>query len=647
MLYRLEAVRVRLGGQIILDGADFQHNPGEHLALVGRNGSGKTTLLRLLSGELEADTGHLRFARDLRAVTLKQHFAAAPGTTVLHHALGAFEHLHQLERELGTTAEELAHRPDDELLLERLQELQDAIEMSALYRTEAEARSTLAAFGLGEKYFDHLVEALSGGQRTRLALVRAMLAPGDLLLLDEPTNHLDLFGAQALAENLSSHPGAVLVATHDRELIDRVAHQVVEVENGRLKRWPAGYQRYLEAKNQAVAADIRAWERQQEQIQKTETFIRKNIAGQKTRQAQSRRRELERMERLERPAAAEPAPAFVWREVPRSGDVVLAAEKLTAGYGGTPVVSAGQIVLRRGERIAVLGPNGAGKTTLLSALAGKLPPLGGKVTLGHNVMWGWYDQELADLPAEGTVLDVLWDGQPRWSPQEVRSWAARFGFSGDMVELEIFGLSGGERGRLTLARMLASGPNLLFLDEPTNHLDLPTCEALEEALLAFPGSLLLVSHDRRLLDRVASKVLLVARGTVEEFSSVAAAMASTGDPSSRSKPRQETAQAKGSRRSPLAAEARKIRSDVEKLRRHVAELEVAVDEHHATITQGEASLADRQLWNDPPRLREIQDSIEAAREELEGLEEAWTKAAADLEALEARLTELEQELGSP
>ncbi len=646
MLYRLEGVRVRLGGTVILDGLDFQHNPGEHLALVGRNGSGKTTLLRLLSGELEPDAGRVRFAREARVVRLDQHFDAPEGTTVLQYALQAFEHLHALEAELDRTTEALAERPDEEALLERLQELQDALEGSGLYRTEAEARATLAAFGLGGTFLDRPVEELSGGQRTRLALVRALLSPGDLLLLDEPTNHLDLFGAAALAGILREHPGALLVATHDRELIDRIAHRVVEVENGRLRRWPAGYEAYRSAKEQAVAADLRAWERQQEHIRKTETFIRKNIAGQKTRQAQARRKELERLDRLERPAAAEPPPAFVWREVARSGDVVLSAEALAAGYGGVPVVRAETLALRRGDRVAVLGGNGQGKTTLLRTLAGKLPPVEGRVTLGHGVTWGWYDQELADLPVTGTVLDALWSVQPRWSPQEVRSWLARFGFSGDDAELEVAGLSGGERGRLTLARILASGPNLLFLDEPTNHLDLPTCEALEQALAAFPGTLLVVSHDRRFLEHVATRALLVAGGTVEEHRDVASAMAAAGAGRPARPGPAAPEPREGSRRSPLAEEARKLRRDVERLRKRVAGLEAEIEANHRTIAEGEEAMADRQVWSDPVRLREVQDAVNAAREALPGLEEAWAEAAEDLEALETRLTQVEQELGA-
>ncbi len=645
MLYRLEGLTVRLGGTVILDGLDFQHNPGEHLALVGRNGSGKTTLLRLLAGDLEPDSGRVRFAKETRVVKLDQHFRAAPGTTVLQYALGAFAHLHELEARLERTTAALAEHPDDDALLEALQDLQDAIEGSGLYRTEAEARSTLAAFGLGRALLDRPVEALSGGQRTRLALVRALLAPGDLLLLDEPTNHLDLFGAAALAEILRELPTAVLVATHDRELIDRVAHQVVEVDRGRLRRWPAGYAAYREAREQALAADVKAWERQQEHIRKTEAFIRKNIAGQKTRQAQARRKALEKLERLERPSGTEPPPAFVWREVARSGDVVLAAEDLDAGYGGRPVVHVEQLVLRRGERLAVLGPNGAGKTTLLRTLAGKLPPVAGRVSLGHGVTWGWYDQELADLPREGTVLDALWSVQPRWNPQELRSWLARFGFSGDDAELDVSGLSGGERGRLTLARILASGPNLLFLDEPTNHLDLPTCEALEQALAAFPGTLVVVSHDRRFLEAVTNRVILVSGGTAIEHRSIAGALTAAGVAGATPEPTEpQRRPSSGNRRSPLAEEVRKLRRDVARLRERVASLEEAIEARHRSIAEGEESMADRQIWADPGRLQEIQHTVETARTELTGLEEEWTEAAGDLEALEERLQALEEEL---
>jgi len=640
MLYRVSGVRVRLGPEEILDGADFQHNAGEHLALVGRNGAGKTTLLRLLLGELEPEAGRVQRVRGLTIAHLAQHFAAPPGSTVLGYAMRAFARITTLEAELDAVAEELARRPEDVELLERLTTLQAELDGHDPYRAEARALTTLAAFGLGGELADRPVANLSGGQHIRLELARVLLEPADLLLLDEPTNHLDLFGADALIELLKHRRGALLVATHDRELIDRVAGGVVEVENGKLRRWPAGYEKYRRAKREAEEAAWRAWRRQQERVAKTEDFIRRNIAGQKTKQAQARRKELDRLERVQRPGSAEAVAEFAWGDVPRTGDVVLAGERLAVGYG-EPVVSGIDLVLCRGERVAVIGANGAGKTTLLRTLAGKMAPLAGRVRTGTGAVSGWYDQELADLPDTGTVLDALWSVHPRWSPTQVRSWAARFGFSQDAVEVPVAALSGGEKGRLALARVLAATPNLLFLDEPTNHLDLPTCEALQSALAAYPGTLLLVSHDRRLLERVATRVVLIHDGSADEVRDVAEALRRAGVTKG---PGTETPAPSGARRSPLAEEERRLRRDVERLREGLAGLEEDIERRRRIITEAQEAMVDRAVWSDPERLKSVQAELAAARDGLDELEERWTETAEDVESLEARLKEIRAEL---
>lgn len=631
MLYRLEDVWVSFGGREVLRGVSLQQEAGEKLALLGRNGSGKTTLLRLLRGEVEPDGGVLERSRILTLASVEQHFACAPTMGVLESCLEAFPGLLAIEREIAALE---SGRGGGGAVAARLHELHDALARLDGYRARPRAETALAALGIGREMLGRPVGTLSGGERTRVALARALLAPASLLLLDEPTNHLDLLGVDFLAEELARREGAVLLVTHDRQLVDRLGGAILEMHGGRLERYSPGYERYRRERAARREQARRAWELQQEEIQRQEEFIRRNIAGQNTRQAQARQKLLAKMERLEPPEPEVPAVRLRWPEAARSGDRVLEVSHLAVGWGA-PLLAGVSFVLRRGERLAVVGRNGSGKTTLLRTVVGFLPALGGSIRFGAGVAPGVYDQESAETGGEGSVLEELLACRPDWAPADARAWAGRFGFSGEAAEAPPYTMSGGERARATLARLLAQTPNLLILDEPTNHLDIPTCEALEEALLDYPGAVLVVSHDRRLLSRVATGALLLSGGQAHLCQSVEEASERLGLTREAAVERREASPA--ARRSPREEERRRLRRDAARARQRADELAAELQRGQQRVEEIEGLLCDREVYSDPARTAALVAEAEELRAHLDELLEAWTEAEEDAEALEARL----------
>ncbi len=637
MLYRLSGVTLSFAGRPVLRGVDLQHNPGEKLLLVGRNGSGKTSLLRIVAGELEADGGTVERAGGLEISRLEQILTAPASVTVLDFCLSAVPRVQAIERELEELERGAAAR--DEGAMAHLHELHEEYDRLDGYRLRPRAEAALDGVGIPRSLHRRPLGELSGGERTRVALARALLAPADLLLLDEPTNHLDLLGAAFLASELAQRERALLVVTHDRELIDRVGGEILELHGGRLERFGSSYARYRREREARRAQARRAYELQQREIQRQEEFIRRNIAGQNTRQAQARQALLERMTRLEAPEPDLPAVKLRWDRPGRSGERVLEVENLAVGWGGASLLRGVNFLLRRGDRLALVGRNGSGKTTLLRTIAGALPALGGVVKFGTGVVPGFYDQEQADLPEGETVLATLLAARPDWTPAEARAWAGRFGFSGESAEVPCRALSGGERSRLALARLVAAAPNLLLLDEPTNHLDLVTCEALEEALSEYPGALVLVSHDRRLVERVATGVLVLEGETVRAVGRVEEAFERIGM-ASRPKPEGRAA-ATGARRSPEEEERRKLRRDARRAQERAKTLAGELERLEARLQEIETALCDRAVYSDARRAAELVREAKALRAQRDEAMEAWVEADDDFAALQARLAELE------
>jgi ATP-binding cassette, subfamily F, member 3 len=522
MLYRFDTVEKSYGPHDVLRGVTWQHNPGEHVGLVGRNGAGKTTLFRLLLRQEEADRGQIVRASGLTIGHVGQHLDAEPGMSLFDYVETAFAEVLRIETKMRAIEHDLADQAKSpaahERLLEKYAELQHEYEHADGYTLHAEVERVLTGVGFAdESEWGRPIHEFSGGQQNRAMLARVLLTRVDLLLLDEPTNHLDLSGIEFLEEFLQDFKGSYLLISHDRTFLNRTVTKIVELAHGKLIEYPGNYEKFLQLRAERMEKMAKDFERQQEYIAETQDFIRRNIAGQKTKQAKSRRKMLDKLDEIERPETDETLAKFNLDGGARSGAVALTADRVTAGYG-SPVVENFSLQIRRGERYAIMGPNGSGKSTLLKTFAGRLAPLSGSVTPGHNVRIGYYDQTLGDLKPQGRVIDEVWDLDHSQTEEEVRSYLAQFSFFDDDVFKKTRDLSGGERGRLALAKIMYAGGNVMLLDEPTNHLDVYTREALEETLEKFTGALIVVSHDRYFIDRVAENIILIEDGHAEVYS---------------------------------------------------------------------------------------------------------------------------------
>jgi ATP-binding cassette, subfamily F, member 3 len=509
MLFRLSDVFKSYGTQDILRGTSIQINPSEHVGLVGRNGAGKSTIFRLVRGEESADNGEVVKARGVRLGLLDQHVHFESGSTVHESALAAFGHLQQIEHEMHELEHAMSETGVDlEKILERYSDLQQQFEHEGGFEYTAKAEAILLGLGFDKETWSLDTSKLSGGQQNRLGLARLLLAAPDVLLLDEPTNHLDVHAVEWLEEFLQSYQSAYVIISHDRYFLDRSCRRIIELENGKASSYIGNYSSYLIEREERREAQQRAYDNQQQLIAKTEEFIRRNIAGQKTKQAKSRRKMLEKLERLDAVRRDQSSGDFRLQSIERTGNHVLTVTQLIVGYPEISLAGTISFILRRGECLGIIGPNGSGKTTFLRTILNKLEPLAGEVRWGTKVQIGYYAQQLDDLDDRNEIIMELRRVAPSSATAgELRSFLAKFLFTGDDVYKHVRDLSGGEKGRLALAKLIYSRVNVLVLDEPTNHLDIPSREALEEALSAYEGTIITISHDRYFLDRVATQIL--------------------------------------------------------------------------------------------------------------------------------------------
>ncbi len=504
MLFRLSDVEKSFGAQDVLRGASLQVNPGQHVGLVGRNGAGKTTIFRLVTQEETPDVGEVVRARGLKLGLLAQHIHFEAGSTVHESALAAFGRLQRIEHEMHELEHQMADAGDDlEKILERYSDLQHEYEREGGFEYSAKAEAILQGLGFDREAWHMETEKLSGGQQNRLGLACLLLSEPDVLLLDEPTNH----------------PSAFVIISHDRYFLDRASRRIIEIENGRATSYTGNYSDYLVEREEQREIQQRAYDNQQRLIAKTEDFIRRNLAGQKTKQAKSRRTMLQRLDRVEAVRGDQSSGDFRMQDIERAGAHVLTVTEAGIGYPDKMLANDISLILRRGECLGVIGPNGSGKTTFVKTILGKLPQLSGEVRWGSKVQIGYYAQQLEDLDDRNEIIMELRRVAPSSATAgELRSFLAKFLFTGDDVYKHVRDLSGGEKGRLALAKLIYSGVNVLVLDEPTNHLDIPSREALEEALQAYEGTIVTISHDRYFLDRVATQILaLDGEGGAEHY----------------------------------------------------------------------------------------------------------------------------------
>ncbi|HJW70183.1 MAG TPA: ABC-F family ATP-binding cassette domain-containing protein [Candidatus Binatia bacterium] len=519
----LGGVSKRYGSQVVLQDVAWSVPIGARVGLTGPNGAGKSTLLKILAGELEPDGGTIALPRGARVGYLPQHILGLGGASVLDHALAAFADLHALEGRRAELEHQLAtvdpQSDDYGAIMDRYMAVCEEWDHRGRYDIESETETVLHGLGFTDADLDRDLAALSGGWQMRAALAQLLLRRPDVLLLDEPTNYLDLEARTWLEEFLAAYPGTIIMVAHDRYFLDVAVDHIAEVLHGKVTDYPMNYSRYLAERETRLELARAAYENQKEEIERIEGFIsRFRYQASKAALVQSRVKQLGRMERLPPPDGHERVLKIRLPEAPRGGRITLGLEHAHLRFGDHEVYAGIDVAIERGARVALVGPNGAGKTTLLKMMAGVLSLDGGERTVGHNVRIGYFAQDNAEsLNAERSVLDEVMSVSTVETAPHVRGLLGAFLFSGESVEKRVGVLSGGERSRLALAKLLLEPMNCLLLDEPTNHLDLTAKEVLLDALLAYGGSVVIVAHDRYILDRLPTQVIEVGRGRAVRY----------------------------------------------------------------------------------------------------------------------------------
>jgi ATP-binding cassette subfamily F protein 3 len=608
----------------------FELHGGERVGLVGPNGVGKTTLLRLLASLDRPDDGEVRLHAGARATLLQQQPQFAADRTLFAEARSALDELLAAHDDMVRTAEALARATDEaehKALAARYDRLNELLRHHDAYNVDHRVEHVLDGLGFRPEDYDRPVTTFSGGQQSRLMLAKLLLAAPDVMLLDEPSNHLDINATRWLEDYLAKQAEAMLIVSHDRYFLDRVVTKVFELTNCRINAYPGNYKQYWRLRQERYEQELKAWESQRQYIEKQEEYIRRVHYGQSHKQAQSRRKALDRLELVERPQLVS-GPHMHFGEVRRSGDVVLAVSELTKAYD-RPLFSDLSFVLERGRRLGIMGPNGSGKTTLLRCLLGEEKADRGGVQRGALVEFGYYDQQLQSLPDDKEVIRAVWpDADPDATEQGMRDLLGRFGLMGDQVYQRVGDLSGGERSRAALARLVAQGVNVLVLDEPTNHLDLWACDALEQALQVFEGTVIVVSHDRYFLNRVVDQLIVldgdghsqIIYGNYDTYEMM---RAQQEEAAAGAAERKREAAARATPASTAAApQKRKRRFPYRKV--EALEADIAAEE--TRVRELEERLASPDLYREGDKVKETMRTFEETKAKLAQLYEHWEEA---------------------
>ena len=635
ILMTVQGVSKSFGMKSVLKDISLTLQQGARMGLIGVNGSGKSTLFRLIAGQMEPDEGSISLMRGTRVGMLTQEADIQSDLTVREELSRVFEPVREMERRLRALEEEMAQKHEDEAELDRLSReyarLTDRFEDAGGYEWPSRIQGVLAGLGFAKGREDQPASVLSGGEKTRLCLARLLLTQPDLLMLDEPTNHLDLSSIQWLEETLKKYRGTVLIISHDRYFMNSVCDCMAEISMRRLVQYEGNYDQFTVKRQADIERQIREYKLQQAEIARQQAIIqryRMYNREKSIRAAESREKRLEKMERLERPVDEQHV-RFSFEARRRTGDDVLKVHGLAKGFEGRRLFENFDLHLRAGDRVAIIGPNGVGKSTLLNIIARKLKADAGEVEFGANVDLGYYEQHQTGLDPEKDVLNELWDAFPRLDLDRVRSVLALFLFTGDDVYKKISMLSGGEKGRVSLCKLMLKRDNLLLLDEPTNHLDMDSREVLEGALEDFDGTILTVSHDRYFINRVADRVIEMRPDGVKEY-------LGNYDDYLEKKRREEAgledAAASGMTKTQLDKQRRKerlLREGKKALEKQLEAAEARIADAEKEIQDLETRMADPELYQRPDEAREtarrhaeLQAGMDALYEEWEALSEA-------------------------
>ncbi|MBY0162468.1 ABC-F family ATP-binding cassette domain-containing protein [Cytobacillus oceanisediminis] len=639
ILLQVNQLAKNFGADPILTNIKLEVQTRDRIALVGRNGAGKSTLLKIIAGQMTYDSGEIIKPKEVTIGYLAQNTGLESELSIWDEMLTVFSHLQKQEKQLRSLEEQMAD-PDIlnnsdayERILKEYDKLQVDFKENGGYQYEADIRSILHGLNFSSMGYDTKISSLSGGQRTRLALGKLLLTKPDILILDEPTNHLDIETLSWLEQYLQGYNGAILIVSHDRYFLDKVVSQVYEISRRQIRKYPGNYSSYLDQKAANFEREMKQFEKQQEEIAKLQDFIQRNLArASTTKRAQSRRKQLARMDVMDRPLGDEKSASFGFDIERQSGNEVLNIHSLAIGY--EEIVSENiSLRLARGDSIALVGPNGIGKSTLLKTIIKKISSFSGEIQYGSNVTIGYYDQEQAELTSNKRVLNELWDEYPLKPEKEIRTILGNFLFSGDDVLKTVSTLSGGEKARLALAKLMMQKANFLILDEPTNHLDLDSKEILENALIDYPGTILFVSHDRYFINRITTKVV--------ELSSIGATEY-LGDYDYYVEKKQEqeellalNEQDESTASQPVKQDKNNYQQDKEakklerQRKRRMEEIEEQIEGLEKVIDMNDQLLCDPNVYQDHEKVMGITNETDQAKAKLEELMEEWTLLADD------------------
>lgn len=627
----LSSISKSYGTDVILKDINFTINENEKVGLVGRNGAGKTTLFKILTGELSPDSGNISISRDKRVGYLSQNLDICDELTVFEQTMKVYSHVKDIEsklRELEHMIAEESTNPDQsihERLLREYGNLQEEFERLDGYGCESFAKGILIGLGIPQTDFDKQIKYLSGGQKTRVALSMLLLSNPDILLLDEPTNHLDLDAIAFLEDFLKEYRGTVLIVSHDRFFLDVITTRTLELLDGRVEEYGGNYSYFINERHSRYEQKLKDFEEQQKEIKRLEDIIEKfrSFNREKSiKQAESREKALAKIDRIEKPRLDNRSAKIHFDVNVRSGNDVLVIENLSKAYGEKKLFTDISLMIRRGERVALIGENGRGKSTLFKIICSLVDPDDGYVKLGKNVYTGYYDQEQKNLSLEKTVLDEIWDEYPNMTVTELRNYLAAFLFTGDDVFKEIPTLSGGEKCRLSLLKLMLSNSNFLLLDEPTNHLDILSREALEDALMEYEGTLLVISHDRYFLNKIINRILeLESSGITEYLGNFQYYISRKNAPSD-----EIVINTQGKTKTEIKEERRKLREAQEKkkqLKNELNNVEKEISSKEKKIKDLEELMCLEEVYSNPQKSLEINLEVNGLKNDLHKLYERW------------------------